>query len=213
MPDAWLQPPPQIPAAQWEVKLLDVLEKGYNTRGDKDHCFPKRNRAVIDSRLIVYIIVIDLVKQKQNRFYGIVVRLCWTKFVYRRTVFIPSRQTLRQIEEDMQFKLVAEAWSIEAIPARKKQHDQYGHQASDMSSGFKARHLVWTACDDISVSFQDTGGSSVVGGGGGGGVHAKGKFAKPFCIKVKLTLKKRRWEKVKAKRKVQAPVWRYVPCN
>jgi hypothetical protein len=81
-------------------KIVDVLEKGYKPGETKITVFQsviEHNRFAINRLYHHYRSCQTKAKQ--------ILRYCSTKnaeqkFVYRRTVFIPSRQTLRQIEED-----------------------------------------------------------------------------------------------------------------
>lgn len=119
----------------------------------------------------------------------------------------------KQAEEN--FKLAAEAYEVLSDPDKRRQYDQFGHQAFNGGGGFGGGHMNM---DDIFSQFGDIFGGAFGGfgggfGGGGGQRRAKGSNLR---IKVKMTLEEvvnGVEKKVKVKRKVQAPGVSYKTCT
>ncbi|NMH29327.1 molecular chaperone DnaJ [Flavobacterium silvaticum] len=114
------------------------------------------------------------------------------------------------------FKAAAEAYEILSDPDKRRQYDQFGHQAfSGGGGGFHGGQGM--NMDDIFSQFGDIFGGAFGGGfgfGGGGGQSRRPKGSN-LRIKVKMTLEEvvnGVEKKVKVKRKVQADGVTYKTC-
>ena len=115
------------------------------------------------------------------------------------------------------FKAAAEAYEILSDPDKRRQYDQFGHQAFSGGGGFHGGQGM--NMDDIFSQFGDIFGGAFNGGGGfgfgggGGGRRPKGSNLR---IKVKMSLEEivnGVEKKIKVKRKVQAEGVSYKTCS